>query len=176
MLKNINLQLIEPRESLKTEYYAFIQEFKDLKEELIPFVLKYDDKNFETLIRIIKGFPKGLNIPEGFVAHSTYWLIKNNKKILGALNIRHKLTARLKHNGGLIGYGIRPSERQKEYATEILRLGLLRANKLGFKSVLITCKKKNIGSVKTIINNGGKLDSEELIDGEMIQRYWIKLE
>jgi predicted acetyltransferase len=33
----------------------------------------------------------------------------------------------------------------------------------------------NIGSVKTIINNSGILDSEGIDKGEVFQRYWIDL-
>jgi predicted acetyltransferase len=37
----------------------------------------------------------------------------------------------------------------------------------------MTCEKWNIGSAKSIINNGGMLDNEVNVDGKIFQRYWI---
>ncbi|MNI93716.1 hypothetical protein D3C76_1732890 [compost metagenome] len=57
----------------------------------------------------------------------------------------------------------------------MLRLALLEAKKLGINKALVTCDKENIGSAKTIINNDGILDSEEIINDIEIQRYWIEI-
>ena len=57
----------------------------------------------------------------------------------------------------------------------MLALALKECEKIGLKKVLITCSKSNIGSAKTIINNGGVLDSEDTDNGEVFQRYWINL-
>lgn len=34
--------------------------------------------------------------------------------------------------------------------------------------------KKNIGSAKSIINNGGVLENEIIVNGIVEQRYWIE--
>lgn len=79
--------------------------------------------------------------------------------------------------GGHIGYEVRPSERRKGYATEMLRLALKKCVDLGITKVLITCDKSNLGSAKTIQNQGGVLENEFLEEnGELAQRYWINLE
>ena len=41
--------------------------------------------------------------------------------------------------------------------------------------VLMTSDKTNIGSAKSITNNGGVLESEFEEDGVVEQRYWITL-
>jgi predicted acetyltransferase len=46
---------------------------------------------------------------------------------------------------------------------------------MNIEKVLVTCSKNNIGSAKAIIRNGGMLDSEEIDNGELFQRYWIEL-
>jgi predicted acetyltransferase len=58
---------------------------------------------------------------------------------------------------------------------EILRQSLARAGGLGLEKVLLTCGKDNIGSVRVILANGGKLESEEFFPprNEVLQRYWI---
>ena len=59
-----------------------------------------------------------------------------------------------------IGDGIRPCERRKGYATEMLRLALIECKKIGLQRVLMVCSTDNIGSAKSIINNGGVLENE----------------
>ena len=95
--------------------------------------------------------------------------------MVGAVNIRHDLNDYLLKYGGHIGDGIRPSERRKGYATEMIRLALEECRKLGLTRVLMTCDKNNIGSAKSIIRNGGILEDEVLEEGVIKQRYWISL-
>ena len=42
-------------------------------------------------------------------------------------------------------------------------------------NVLMTCDKTNIGSAKSIQNNGGILENEIYVENEIVQRYWISL-
>lgn len=90
---------------------------------------------------------------------TTYLVIReSDNKIIGSVNIRWNLTRSLDENfGGNIGYGIRPTERRKGYATESLRLALEICREKGMKFVRIGCYTNNTGSRKTILNNGGKL-------------------
>ncbi|MCR5332980.1 MAG: GNAT family N-acetyltransferase [Bacilli bacterium] len=112
----------------------------------------------------------------GKVPDSTFFALDIERNIfVGAINIRHYLNERLLLNGGHIGDGVRPSERRKGYATEIIRLGLIECKKLGITKVLMVCDKDNIGSRKSILNNGGVLENEIEVDGEIEQRYWIDL-
>ena len=113
---------------------------------------------------------------DGKVLDSVFFLLDEEKNILvGAVNIRHYLNDYLLQYGGHIGDGIRPSERRKGYATEMIRLALLECKKLGIDRVLMVCDKDNIGSRKSIINNGGILENEFVDEkGNINQRYWIK--
>ena len=113
---------------------------------------------------------------EQWVPDSVFFLLDTERQtLLGAVNIRHKLNEGLLRNGGHIGDGIRPSERRKGYATEMIRLALIECKKLGLEKVLMVCEKENIGSAKSIINNGGVLENEITNpDGSVDQRYWIK--
>ena len=112
-----------------------------------------------------------------YVPTTTLFLLDVDRNILlGAVNIRHYLNESNMISGGHIGDGIRPSERRKGYATEMIRLALIECRKLGIEKVLMTCDKDNIGSRKSIINNGGVLENEFLNeDGQTEQRYWITL-
>ena len=114
---------------------------------------------------------------DGKVPDSVFFLLDTERdKLLGAVNIRHYLNDYLLREGGHIGDGIRPSERRKGYATEMIRLALTECRKLGIDKVLIVCDKDNIGSAKSIIRNGGILENEFVnSDGAVEQRYWITL-
>ena len=95
--------------------------------------------------------------------------------IVGAVNIRHYLNESLLLNGGHIGDGVRPSERRKGIATGMISLALEECRKLGIEKVLMVCDKDNIGSAKSIVNNGGVLENEIVVDGVVEQRYWIDI-
>lgn len=114
---------------------------------------------------------------EGLVPDSVFFLLDESRdRLLGAINIRHYLNDSLLKEGGHIGDGIRPSERRKGYATEMIRLALIECKKLGIDKVLMTCDKENIASAKSIIKNGGILENEFVnSDGKVEQRYWISI-
>lgn len=114
---------------------------------------------------------------EGLVPDSVFFLLDEARdRLLGAVNIRHYLNDSLLKEGGHIGDGIRPSERRKGYATEMIRLALIECKKLGIDKVLMTCDKENIASAKSIIKNGGILENEFVnSDGKVEQRYWISI-
>jgi predicted acetyltransferase len=112
----------------------------------------------------------------GRVPDSTFFCLDIDRNIfVGAVNIRHYLNESLLFDGGHIGDGIRPSERRKGYATAMIELALVECRKLGIKKVLMVCDKDNIGSKKSIINNGGVLENEIISDGVIQQRYWINI-
>ena len=95
-------------------------------------------------------------------------------KIVGILQVRHKLNEGLFSTGGHIGYGVRPSERQKGYGTKMLALALVKCREMGIKKALVTCDKDNAGSAKVILYNGGVYENESAEeDGTPVNRYWI---
>lgn len=136
-------------------------------------IFKNDYRNFDYYLDNLElKEPKDGKVPD-----SVFFLLDEERNILlGAVNIRHYLSDYLLKYGGHIGDGIRPSERGKGYATEMIRLALFECRKLGINKVLMVCDKSNIASAKTIIHNGGILENEFVDeDGEIQQRYWIEL-
>lgn len=116
-------------------------------------------------------------VREGLVPATTLLAVSvHDNRLIGMIDIRHRLNGYLYNVGGHIGYSVRKSERRKGYATEMLALGLKECVKLNIKRVLITCDKDNIASAKTILNNGGVPENEIQRRDHTIQRYWITLE
>lgn len=103
--------LTEPRADLQESYVGLVLEFLSNNEPLVPFTLAYPYDDFAALIRKLENDSRGIGIPEGFVSHSTFWLVSDERELVGVSNLRHALTPRLLREGGNVGYGIRPSKR-----------------------------------------------------------------
>lgn len=169
------MKLILPTIQYKQSYLEAVEEGKD--ETQVTRIDKPEEgQSFEEFVKRQLGRAEGLYLPEGWVPCTELWLIDNNK-FIGRINIRHSLTEFLLRVGGHIGYWIRPSERNKGYGKEILRLALPEAKKLGIKKTLITCDETNLGSQRIIETNGGAL--ENIVDmgdnDPRKMRYWITL-
>jgi predicted acetyltransferase len=168
--------LSKPTLELRDEYFDFYQEWKESGEDMVPWVIARDPSDFQGMVKFLLDNEKGENLPENFVPSSTFWLVSENKKVIGAVNTRHRLTEQLLNCGGHIGYGIRPSERRKGYATKLLALSLGKAKELGIAKVLVVCDESNVASERTILKNGGIPDTvfvEE--DGNVVKRFWIEI-
>lgn len=117
------------------------------------------------------------NIQEPNVPKLTYFYVReDDDKIIGMINIRLALNEELRKEGGHIGYSVRPTERKKGYATEMLNLGVEICHRRGIKEILVACDKFNIASSRVIKNCGGILKEEFYSDkyNETIQMYVIK--
>ena len=118
------------------------------------------------------------NVPENLVPATQFLFIrKDDNRLLGMLQVRHCFNDYLEKYAGHIGYSIRPSERRRGYAKEMLKAALPFCREIGLKKVLITCIDGNIGSEKTILANGGVYEStvREPNDNEDLKRFWITL-
>ena len=174
----MSLKLIKLTKDYEEQLGEMVEEFKEDQEKNhtnhSPWaIFKNDYHDFDYYL-------ENLDIKEakdGKVPGSTFFLLDDERdRLLGAVNIRHYLNDALLLDGGHIGDGIRPSERRKGYATKMIGLALEECKKLGIEKALICCDKSNIGSAKSIINNGGVLENEITDeDGELVQRYWIEL-
>jgi len=171
------IRLIEPTETLRDGFLESIDEFRDAGEmEQPPGSCWKDTDDFATYMKRVRDYAQGANLPDGWVPDSAYWLVAG-ERILGACDIRHRLTEALLDFGGHIGYCVRPSERRKGYGTRMLTLALQKVRQLGIDRVRITCDKDNVASARVIRGNGGVLDSESFSKaaGRVTQRYWIDL-
>lgn len=165
--------LAKPNIEYEEEFTDMAHEWAMCGDDAPWYMQAHSD--FLKMLSRLEGFSRGVGLPDGFVRNSTYWLLRGDRKVLGALNLRHSLNDFFLNFGGQIGYGIRPTERGKGYGKEILRLGLVEAKKLGLERVLVCCFSDNIASARVIEANGGVLEDKRECEGKKIYRYWIDI-
>lgn len=136
-------------------------------------------ENFQTFEEWLKKTEKEVNpetCGEGRVPCTQYLTYRlEDNKLIGMVQVRHDLNDYLLKFGGHIGDSVRPSERNKGYATEQIALALKKCKSLKIKNVLITCRKSNKASARTIIKNNGVFENELPYEEEFMQRYWIEM-
>jgi len=116
-------------------------------------------------------------IPEPpLVRETVYWGVIGDT-VVGRVSLRHELNENLREMGGHIGYEVHPGFRGQGVATKMLEeiLKIPKAREIG--KILLTCNPDNIGSNKTILNNGGVLEKKAFVkrvDG-FRNYYWITL-
>lgn len=105
---------------------------------------------------------------------SLLYLCFDDNKLVGLLSIRYDLPQTLSKIYGDIGYGVRPTERNKGYATAMLKYALDICKEKGLDKVLLGCYKDNLASVATIKKNGGVLvDENNLYEPGRISQYYL---
>ncbi|MBP7006748.1 MAG: GNAT family N-acetyltransferase [Candidatus Pacebacteria bacterium] len=171
MPRKVEMQLVKPNLKYKDSFLKGIKELQAEGNNILPTPWVV---HFEEYVARFEKEEQGIDLPEGYVSHSRFWLI-DNEEFIGHVDIRHKLTDDLLKFGGHIGYAIVPSKRRLGYGTKILEMALPIAKELGIEKVFFTLDDSNIASAKIIEKNGGVLESKIEYEGVLKRRYWITL-
>ncbi len=174
----MSLKLIAPTEKLKEEALAFRQEFFDHNELFINGSSLFDKtENYIDWLQLLKNNSDEKTIKNNWVVTSVFFAVREkDEKIVGIIDIRHSLNQFLSDYGGHIGYSVRPSERQKGYATRMLTLALDYCKSIGLQKVMLGSYSDNLASIKTIEKCGGIFERESpFLNGKMMKIFWITI-
>lgn len=167
------MRLVRPSIEWEKEHQDYVAEWG--QSRMVPSSFSLTGHNcYEDYLTALAIREKG---NDRWLPSTNYFLVSDQDYILALVDIRHELNDFLLNVGGHIGYSVRPSERRKGYATRILAKALEKCKELNMTRVLVTCDEDNIGSAKTILNNGGVEDeSFPEADGNVKRRFWIENE
>ena len=174
------MEMVFPNIKYKKKALDFIKEFHDYKSKINgsgSLERFLEESDYENWLKKILSDIDIANIEKNRVPALTYFYVReDDDKIIGMINIRLTLNGFLKKEGGHIGYCIRPTERNRHYATSMLGEALKVCDTMGINEVLVSCDKSNTASANVIKNCNGILEDEfySEVFKETIQRYIIK--
>ena len=154
-MKN-DICLVRPTLEHKEEALAYREEHFQHGEKIIYGSELFDKtESYEEWLTSVTRNTDPATVNENWVVTDTFFAVrKSDGRIVGIIDLRHTLNDFLKDLGNC-GYSVRPSERKKGYASEMLSQLLKTAKEAGMKELHISVEKENAASVKVIRKNGG---------------------
>lgn len=152
-----------PTEKDLPEVAKFKQEFFAAGERIINGGALLDRLELLDWLDLVHRNNKPETVPENWVVSSTFLAKReSDERIVGIIDLRHSLdTEFLADYGGHIGYAVRPSERRKGYAKEMLTQVIDYACEIGIKELKLGCCAENLASIGVIRACGGFLREEK---------------
>lgn len=171
----MNIKLVRPTAGMKAAALEYRQEHFDCGESVINGSELFDKtESYEEWLESITANTSPETVNPAWVVTDTFFAVDGSGRIVGIIDLRHSLNDFLK-DCGHCGYSVRPSERRKGYATEMLHLLLEYARAAGMSSLQLSAMRDNLPSIKTIIKNGGVYERSFEADGETADVYIISL-
>ena len=175
--------LVEPSEIYAEQIREYRQDFLDTDCSMDGCGPLRKCEDPITYISECQKYTVRETVPDGSVVATQFLYVrKADNHLVGMIQVRHYFNDYLSKYGGHIGYSVKPCERKKGYATSMLRAVLPYCKEIGLNKILITCIDGNIGSEKTILNNGGVYESTAYeprkrfrLERCKLKRFWITL-
>lgn len=171
------IKLVVPTIELMDKALNYRQEHFDKGEKVINGSELFDKtESYEEWLQAVANNANIETVSPNWVLTDTFFAIDDEtEEIVGIIDLRHSLNDFL-INLGNCGYSVRPSERNKGFATEMLRQVIEIARQSGLEVIHLSVENGNIPSIKTIIKNGGVYERSFELEGEKADIYKIVLQ
>lgn len=168
--------LVRPTLEWKEKAIAYREEHFQQGEMIICGSELFDKtESYEEWLTLVTRNADPKTVSENWVVTDTFFAVrKSDEKIIGMIDLRHTLNEFLRDLGNC-GYSVRPSERRKGYATEMLCKLVAKAREAGMKELQISVEKENTASRKVIEKNGGVYERSFTFEGERADIFKIVL-
>lgn len=172
-----NIVLKRPTLEMQGEALNYRDEHFRNKENIIHGSELLDQiEDYAVWLNMIVCNTNKQTVSKDWVVTDTFFAIReSDHKIIGVIDLRHTLNDFLK-DFGHCGYSVRPSERKKGYATQMLKQLIIQAKEIGMKELQLSVMKDNIASIKTILLNGGVYTRSFQHENQIAEIYCIALE
>lgn len=170
--------LLRPTAKYASQIVEYRQEFLDCGDSMDGTGSLRRIPDPEEYIKYCENSENPEKVPAHLVPATQFLFIRKcDDKLVGMIRVRHYFNDYLEKYAGHIGYSVRPSERRKGYAKEMLKTTLPFCREIGIDKLMIACIDGNIGSEKTILANGGVYDSSihEPDRNWNLKKFWITL-
>ena len=168
--KKENLWLKELTENDGIEGLRYLQNIVNEEGIMVaPAPKDIDETTYPKWLKEKADTAKGINMPEGYIPCTTYWVMLDDK-IVGLANIKHYLNDYLRKKGGHLGLSLAKEYRGKGIGYKATKLLIEKArNDFGIEDILLTNEPENTASRKLCEKLGA-----ELTDIDEHCHYWIK--
>lgn len=171
----MKLKLVRPTLENKDSAIAFRNEFFDCGEKVINGSEMLDSlDSYEKWLGCVETNANPETVNPNWVVTDTFFAVDEAGTIVGIIDFRHELKGFLV-DFGHTGYSVRPTERKKGYATQMLFLIMQVAKEAGLGQLQLSVERTNAPSVKTIMKNGGIYERSFAYEGETADVYRISL-
>lgn len=132
-------------------------------------------ENYEEWLARVNANASAQTVDPNWVVTDTFFAVESETgEIVGIIDFRHQLKGFLK-DFGHCGYSVRPSCRNRGYATQMLKILLAVAKNAGLSQLQLSVEENNAPSVRTIVKNGGKKVRSFQFEGGIADVYLVDL-
>lgn len=173
--ERMQLKLVRPTPEMKEAALKYKEEhFQYGEKEISGSEFLDQAESYEVWLSFVTGNTSPETVHPDWVMADTFFAVDEEKQIVGIIDLRHTLNAYLKEYGNC-GYSVRPTQRGKGYAAQMLEQVKEVAKQAGMKELHMATFQHNIASDKTIRKNGGKWEYNFEAEGKAAAMYRILL-
>jgi predicted acetyltransferase len=163
--------------NLAAAFVDMARDFEAHDERPFDRLAKTLERDFADYVALLERRLTFSSEAHNIVPTRTFWLVDEEKRLLGVSSLRMVLTPFLEDFIGHISTSIRPSQRRRGLSRALRRLTHDVAREAGMERLLYVTHACNVASVRGIESSGGCLDVRPvpLFCGKPVLRYWIVL-
>ncbi len=154
----MELKLVKPGPEHYGAYLRMMEEWEASGTRIAPWFLGMaveSPEAFAAFAKALEGYEEGVGLDPRYPRTVSWFVTDAEGTLVGAASLRLELFAETLASWGHIGYGVRPSLRNRGCATEILRLTLEEAGKRGIRRAVLGCYEDNPASARVMEHCGG---------------------